>query len=162
MNDAARKLVEVLTPVLATLELPPLVGDEAAAAGVAELLMSTPDVSVWHGNALYYGRNGEPLELDAVAGMKHIEKLRGEPGGELSFSMRSKRGVLVNVSTAFLGVNMTTFGLGRTPLVWETLVFVGDGVPGLLEPIRYMTEAAAHLGHTAVVAAVRAELKRES
>lgn len=59
------------------------------------------------------------------------------------------------VSTVFLGMDHA-FGFGP-PVLWETMVFGGKLDKAMW---RYGTRRAARLGHDAVVAMVRATLKK--
>lgn len=64
------------------------------------------------------------------------------------------------VSTVFLGIDHNFIGQDGDPLLFETLVFYGDGGLGSLR--RYFTWAEAAEGHEEIVTAAREEIGRST
>lgn len=152
---SASLVARTLRFALAEVVVPPILPGDPIAAGVREMLFEGADVSLRRGG-MFYGMDGEPIEdLPTCSAMRQVEALRHNEGGEISdtVSTGGVRSVRIGINTAFLGVDLSTFG--PLPLVWETLIFVGDGPLHILEPYRYATRAAAHSGHAQVLAVVR-------
>lgn len=154
-----QQTAQLLRDVLRGLDLPTILPDDPPPVGAREMPLRGGSVSLRLGDAvIFYGENGEPIDLEPAAAMAQINARRAEPGGELLADVVS-RGVRVAVSTAYLGIDLSI--LGPLPLVWETMAFVWSSPWTVLDPIRYATRAAAHSGHEKVVAAVRQALAEE-
>lgn len=141
------------------LDVPAILPGDPIADGVREVLFAGTEVSLRRG-PMYYGMNGEPIEdQPARSSMRQVERLRNNHGGEVtdSVSTGGVRSVRVQISTAYLGVDLSTSG--PLPLIWETLIFVGDGPLHMLDPVRYATKAAALAGHATLCGAVRQALR---
>jgi hypothetical protein len=140
---------------LAALSVPPILPDETLPSGSVRVAVG-PDVSLRFDVALFYDQNGAPLHGDAADVMPLVNAAREAPGGQLTSRPFYRAGVRIFVSTAYLGLDLSTSGY--LPLVWETMTFVDGGTAlglGIVGPWRYATRAAAHAGHARIVTAIR-------
>jgi hypothetical protein len=150
---------ELISPVIEALDVLPIAPSDTLPESTREMLIeSGDDVSLRRGT-LFYNGAGEPIDPAAAPLFKtlqHIDAVRQAEGGLIETNVYSSDGVPVRISTTFMGIDMSTGGV--LPLIWETLLIVGDQPGGVLEPVRYATRAAAHIGHVKVADAVRAAL----
>lgn len=79
-------------------------------------------------------------------------------GGSVRIGM-TRIGPRVGVSTVFLGIDRRLFGIGRRPLVYETMIFGG---PLNGEQRRYSSWDDAETGHRDAVRKARAAQKARS
>lgn len=81
-----------------------------------------------------------------------------QSGGSVRIGM-TRISPRVGVSTVFLGIDRRLFGIGRRPLVYETMIFGGplNGEQG-----RYSSWDDAEAGHRAAVRKARAAQKARS
>lgn len=151
---STRRAATLLGLFLADLDLPRILPGEPLPAGVRDMLFEANGISLRNG-AVFYGPNGEPLELPTLEAFGVVQTFReSHQGGPLETRLRTRLTVPILISTAYLGVDMGA--LGPLPLVWETLVVVGAGsAREILQPWRYATMAAAQSGHRHIVRAVR-------
>lgn len=156
----ARQAFVALQPIMADLTLPQILPDEPVPAGAREMTFEGEGISLRRGSTVFYRENGEPIDLPATKAIDVIEGQRAVQGREIRMRLRTMQGTAVEVATTYLGVDLSIGG--PLPLIWETLVIIGDDAsfPFLLEPYRYATMAAAHAGHDRVVEALRDALGR--
>lgn len=153
----ARQVARGLSPLLATLDLPSLLPTDPTTGRGRTMLFEGDGISLRHGGSLFYDDNGQPIGLPDPEAVREINTIRARDGGELRDETHSATGVPITVATSYVGVDLSTGG--PVPLVWETRVFIGDGLPRDLEPWRYASRAAAHAGHARVVAAVQSAVQ---
>jgi hypothetical protein len=150
----ARKVAAALGLLLSKLEIPPILPGETLPPGTRKTLFAGNGISL-HRGTLWYGMNGEPIALPHTEAFAIVDAHRENEGRDITAMHRTATGISVQMSTAYLGVDLSTFGFGPHPLVWETLVVVGEDTPHILQPWRYTTRAAAHAGHALIAEAVR-------
>lgn len=93
----------------------------------------------------YYDRQGRPITAEDYA--RFME-------GTTYLRVAETRGGALRVSTVWLGIDHR-FNDKGAPLIFETMVFRGDGYDALEEHTRrYSTEEAARIGHREVCNAV--------
>lgn len=142
-------LRDLLPPdAIATLDVPPIMPGDIGQLG--------PDVWVSSGEStaglqLFYDMYGRPLRGSLVDCALMAEELfLRHPMGHVVSGTFYRAGIPIQVSTAYVGINMS-LGFGP-PVVWETMIFVqGQGT----DLWRYTTLAAAHHGHAQIVDAIR-------
>lgn len=144
-----------LDTALAALDAPPILPDDPPPPDGVRVVKSVgPDVSLCFGAALFYDQNGAPLHGAAAEVIPLVCAAREAPGGQLSGGPFYRAGVRIHVSTAYLGVDLSTGG--PLPLPWETMIFIGGwGMSGIIGPWRYATRAAAHAGHARITEVIR-------
>jgi hypothetical protein len=148
---------DLITPALVALDLQAILPGDPIPARVRELLFEGRDLSLKRGT-MFYDVDCEPIDKPIAKTLEYIDDIRTNRGGELDAFLRSDAGVPVQVRTTFLGIDLSTGG--ALPLIWETLVIVGDDLSiGVLEPIRYATQPAAYAGNSAVVSTVLETLR---
>jgi hypothetical protein len=112
----------------------------------------------------YYTPDGEPIQIDASAVDAYayakrltevvnlvFEDYKKRPENHIVSTPFYRHGTRIYVSTVYLGLN---HGHGNIPLIWETMVFVGNGAADVF-CARYATRAAAYKGHRDVTQAIR-------
>lgn len=111
------------------------------------------DVS-YFGRSLYYDRAGVPIDymLRALLNMFARAYVRVAATRVLSATDPTST---FRVSTVWIGMDYS-WGIGP-PVIFETMVFAGDGL-GEFDCTRYATEAAARTGHRETVTVVAATL----
>lgn len=153
-DDCERQAATALAAVLSVLDLPKILPDEPLPKRVREMLFEGDGVSLRRGT-MFYRENGEPIELPSADAMAMITDISAKEGREISTNLHTRGGTAVEVSTAYLGIDLSTFG--PLPLVWQTVVVVGE-LPLMLDPWRYATLAAAHAGHSRIAELIRTTL----
>lgn len=114
-----------------------------------------PDDHPFEFGSIWYRRDGShiPIHPESVyfAELRKLEDIRAR---RVAKTQLFDRGARIAVSTVFLGWNGS---LGtHPPLLWETMIFLGEGTGDDAGTWRYSTEAAAWRGHINIVAAIRA------
>jgi hypothetical protein len=149
----ARQVADALKPALSKLDIPKILAGEPLPPGVRDMLFEGDGISLRRGT-MFYGVDGTPIDLPPSSAMAMIAELREEKSSNLVQTLTSREGVPVVVSTAYCGVDLSTHG--PLPLVWETVVVIGDDeATHLVSGTRYATMGAAHAGHQQIVDAAQ-------